>query len=36
MLDMTRSGYPRHPLYLPADTRLRPFNEQTIDEAMHG
>lgn len=35
-LQVTRSGYPQHPLYLPSETRLRPFSIGAIEEAMHG
>lgn len=33
-LRITRSGYPQHPLYLPASCRLMQFNETTVQEAM--
>lgn len=33
-LHITRSGYPGHPLYLPAASRLRPFTLEAIEDAM--
>lgn len=33
-LRITRSGYPQHPLYLPAACRLQPFSSTAIEEAM--
>jgi hypothetical protein len=33
-LRITRSGYPAHPLYLPADCRLMPFTIEAVQEAM--
>jgi hypothetical protein len=35
-LRVTRSGYPQHPLYLPSECRLQPFDESAIQEAMYG
>ena len=35
-LRITRSGYPAHPLYLPASLTLRAYDAAAIDEAMHG
>jgi len=34
-LGITRSGYPRHPLYVAGDTPLVPFSLETIGAAMH-
>jgi len=34
-LQITRSGYPAHPLMLRADCRLQPFTLEAVDEAMH-
>lgn len=28
-LGLTKAGYPRHPLYMPKDTKLRPFEGKT-------
>jgi hypothetical protein len=33
-LRITRSGYPQHPLMLPADCRLIPFTTEAVQEAM--
>lgn len=33
-LHITRSGYPQHPLMLPASRRLTPFTTQAVREAM--
>jgi hypothetical protein len=35
-LRVTRSGYPAHPLYLPAACRLMPFTDEAIEAAMTG
>lgn len=35
-LSITRSGYPSHPLMLPAATQLRRFNIEAIQVAMEG
>lgn len=35
-LRITRSGYPAHPLMLPASCRLMPFTIEAIDCAMRG
>lgn len=33
-LRITRSGYPQHPLMLPASCRLMPFTADAVEEAM--
>jgi hypothetical protein len=35
-LRITRSGFPQHPLMLPADCRLQPFTMEAIGAAMQG
>jgi hypothetical protein len=35
-LKITRSGFPSHPLYLPGDSRLQPYNADSIEDAMRG
>lgn len=35
-LRITSSGYPQHPLMLPASCRLMPFKVEAIDKAMRG
>lgn len=34
-LRITRSGWPGHPLYLPASCTLQPFTAEAVDRAMH-
>jgi hypothetical protein len=34
-LRITRSGHPQHPLMLPSNCRLQPFDMTAIEEAMH-
>jgi len=34
-LQVTRSGFPQHPLYLPAACRLQVWDHASIEEAMH-
>lgn len=35
-LEITRSGYPSHPLMLPSASRLMPFTPEAIEYAMRG
>lgn len=35
-LNITRRGYPQHPLYLPSTCRLRPYDLTAIEAAMAG